>query len=204
WPKSEREVLIELNEVLTRACAPEAKKRHSNAAELAGDLNLILAGRSVRRVYRIERRLRQATLVSVAALVLVFATTFSNWLQRRQRELSEAHARQEAALREQAQESLARAEAAERESQRQLYTALLEQARAAVLTGEVGHRVRALDAVRRAGTISNSAALRGVALAALALPDLRFEREWPATSDTPLAVLDPPFERIALCNGGGP
>src|ERR1043166_5704601 len=44
WPKSEREALIELNEVLARACAPEAKDRHRNAAELAGELNLILAG----------------------------------------------------------------------------------------------------------------------------------------------------------------
>lgn len=204
WPRGESEALIELNEVLARACAPEPKQRHSNAAELAGDLNLILAGRSVRRAYRVERQLRRATFVAAAALVLVFTMVFSNWLQRRQREVSEAHARREEALRVQAQTSLARAEAAERESQQQLYTALLEQARAAVLTGEVGHRVRALDAVRRAGAISNSAALRGVALAALALPDLRFEREWPATEETTLAVLDPPFERIALCDGGGP
>src|SRR5688572_2717168 len=106
WPKSEREGLIELNEVLARACAPEAKQRHSNAAELAGDLNLILAGRSVRRAYRIERRLRRATLVSAVALVLVCAAIFSNWLQRRQREVSDAHARREAALREEAQKSL--------------------------------------------------------------------------------------------------
>src|SRR2546421_1760579 len=123
WPKSEREGLIELNEVLARACAPEAKKRHSNAAELAGDLNLILAGRSVRRAYRVERQLRRATWVSVAALGLVFAALFSHWLQRRQRELSDARAGREIVLRE-------RAETAERESQQQLYTALVEQARA--------------------------------------------------------------------------
>ena len=36
WPKSEREALLELNQVLARACAPEAKQRHGNAAELAG------------------------------------------------------------------------------------------------------------------------------------------------------------------------
>jgi WD40 repeat protein len=95
------------------------------------------------------------------------------------------------------------AEAAERQTEQQLYTALLEQARAAVLTGEAGHRVRALNAARRAGAISNSAALRGVALAALALPDLRLEREFPTTPDTTLAALDPAFERIALCEGEG-
>ena len=73
WPTSEREALLELNQVLARACAPEAKQRHGNAAELAGDLNLILAGRSVRRAYRIEYQLRRAKWFSVAALVLVGA-----------------------------------------------------------------------------------------------------------------------------------
>ena len=43
-------------------------------------------------------------------------------------------------------------EAAEAASQQQLYTALLEQARATVRSGELGQRVRALDAIRRAAT----------------------------------------------------
>ena len=198
WPANERQGLIELNEVLARACASDAKKRHSNAADLAGDLNLILAGRSVRRAYRVERRLRQATLVSAVALGLVIAATFSNWLQHRQRELSEARAEREKVLRE-------RAEAAERMTQQQLYTALLEQARATVLNGELGQRTRALEAVRRAAAISNSAALRGVAIAALALPDLRFERELPYGSGQYgaefMVAMDPAFERVAYCRG---
>lgn len=204
WPRNEREQLLELNEILARACAPEPKHRHGNAAELAGDLNLILAGRSVRRAYRMERRLRSAWIVSIAAIILVLIAVFSNWLQRRQREFSDAQAQREARLRQEAQQSLARAEAAERESQQQLYTALLEQARATVLTAELGQRVRALDAVRRAAAISNSAELRGVAVAALALPDLRFERELPIESDLTLVRLDPAFERVALCRGNGP
>ena len=197
WPAGEREGLIELNQVLARACAPEAKHRHGNAAELAGDLNLILAGRSVRRAYRIERQLRHATLVSVTALALVAAAVFSNWLQRRQRDLSEARAGREILLRE-------RAEAAERGSQQQLYTALLEQARATVLSGELGQRIRSLEAVRRAGAISNSAALRGAAISALALPDLRFERELPVPSDVTMVKLDPAFQRVALSRANGP
>jgi WD40 repeat protein len=201
WPKGEREGLIELNEVLARACAPEAKMRHNNAAELAGDLNLILAGRSVRRAYRVERQLRRATLVAVVALVLVLATVFSNWLQRRQRELADAHARREASLREEAQKSLARAQAAERASQEQLYTALFEQARATVRSGELGQRVRALDAVRRAAQITNTIELQREALAALALPDLRFERELPTGADCTMASLDPKFERLAVARG---
>src|SRR5262249_4894524 len=93
------------------------------------------------------------------------------------------------------------AQAAERRTEQQLYAALLEQARAVVLTGEVGHRVRALDAVRQAGTISNSAVLRGVALSALALPDLRFERDLPIGPGVMRPALDPAFQRIALPRG---
>jgi hypothetical protein len=100
-------------------------------------------------------------------------------------------------LREQTQKSLARAEAAERELQRQLYTALLEQARARMLSGEMGHRVHTLDALRRAGVISNSAELRREVLVALALPDLRFERELSFGADANFAFPDPSFERLA-------
>ncbi|HEY2574001.1 MAG TPA: WD40 repeat domain-containing protein, partial [Verrucomicrobiaceae bacterium] len=81
--------------------------------------------------------------------------------------------------------------------------ALLEQARATVLTGELGHRMRALDALRRAGAISNSAALRGIAMSALALPDLSFVRELPLAPDLTMIQLDPAFERIALCRDRG-
>jgi WD40 repeat protein len=78
---------------------------------------------------------------------------------------------------------------------------LLEQARATVLSGEVGQRIRALDAVRRAASISNSAELRCEAFAALALPDLRVERELPIAPETTLVQLDPFFERVAVCRG---
>jgi hypothetical protein len=73
-----------------------------------------------------------------------------------------------------------------------------------VRSGELGQRVKALDAVRRAAAISNSAALRGVALAAHALPDLRFERELPYGPEFAVRRLDPSFERIAVCRGQGP
>jgi WD40 repeat protein len=97
-----------------------------------------------------------------------------------------------------------RAVTAEQESRQQLYTALLEQARATVRSGEMGQRVRALDAIHRAAAISNSVDLRREVLAALMLPDLRFERTLPYTSDFTLRQLDPKFERIALCRGRGP
>ncbi len=93
------------------------------------------------------------------------------------------------------------AEAAERATQQQLYTALLEQARATVRGGELGQRVRALDAVRRAAAISNSVELRREVFAALALPDLEFEQRLPWPIAFTLRELDPTFERIAVGRG---
>jgi len=60
--------------------------------------------------------------------------------------------------------------------QQQLHSTLLEQARATRLSREMGHRERALEAVRQAAVIMNSGELRREALTALGLPDLRFIR----------------------------
>jgi WD40 repeat protein len=73
-----------------------------------------------------------------------------------------------------------------------------------MLSGEMGHRVHALDAIRRAGAISNSAELRREVLVALALPDLRFERELSFASDANFAFLDPSFERLAVSRAREP
>ena len=96
----------------------------------------------------------------------------------------------------------ARAEAAEQASQQNLYAALLDQARATVRSQELGQRVQSLDALRRAAAITNTPELLQPALAALALPDLRFERDLPLTPDETISELNPSFERIALSRGG--
>jgi serine/threonine protein kinase len=67
---SDRALLMELNEILSRACAPKPKQRHANAAELAGDLKLLLSGGSIRRAYGSEHRLRRATPAAVLAAVV--------------------------------------------------------------------------------------------------------------------------------------
>jgi len=193
----DRAALLELNEVLSRLCAPDPAERYANAAEVAGDLNLVLAGRSVRQAYGVERRWRRATQIFAAALGIAVLATGIVWVQGMRRDEAEARASQERSLRE-------RAESAERESQQQLYTALLEQARATVRSGELGQRVRALEAVRRAATFTNTAELRCEAIAALALPDLRFERSLPFPSEFTARRLDPWFQRAAVCRGTGP
>lgn len=195
WP--DRTEFLELNEVLARLCAPDPARRSTNAADAAGDLNLVLAGRSVRRAYGIERRLRWASrIAALGGAVLALAATVV-WVQEVRQRREAARAAQERSLRE-------RAQAAERSSRQQLYTALLEQARATVRSGELGQRVRALDAIRRAAAISNSVELRREAIAALGLPDLQFERELPLGGDYTARQLDPAFQRVAVANGRRP
>lgn len=189
WPN--REEFLEFNEIVTQLCAPEPGRRYANAAEVAGDLNLILAGRSVRRANGIERRLAQARRISAMTLVgLAICAGVVLFQQSRQRE-AEQRAAHERSLRE-------RAENAERDGRQQLYTALLEQARATVRGGELGQRVKALDAVHRAAAITNTPELRREALTALTLPDLRWQRDLPLGAEFTLKEPDPEFARVAV------
>ena len=205
------EALLELNEVMTRACAPDPKQRYASATELQADLNLFLAGRSLRSARLIERalaRLRKFSYLACAFLLLAagalwFVKNEEHHANERARQASE-RARVEAASRVKETALRLRAESAERATQQQLYQALIEQARATVRSGELGHRVRALDAIRRAAAISNSAELRREVLAALALPDLRFERELTFDREDTHLQLDPSFERLAVGHGKGP
>src|SRR5262249_8588189 len=89
WSGPERDGLLELNEILARACAPESSDRHANAAELAGDLNVLLAGRSIRRAYGYENRLRRAAqIVGIAVLTALLALA-ATWFQQTQRRRAE-------------------------------------------------------------------------------------------------------------------
>jgi WD40 repeat protein/predicted Ser/Thr protein kinase len=182
----------DLETVCARCLEKDPQRRYASAQELADELGRFLKHEPIRarpigpaaRLLRWCRR-KPALAVSISAgvaLLLVIAIGSPIAIVR----INEARKQ---------------AEAAEQRTEQQLYTALLEQARATVLTGEIGQRVRALDAVRRAGAISNSAALRGIAISALELPDLRFERELPIRSGVTRATLDPSFERIALTQG---
>jgi len=97
-----------------------------------------------------------------------------------------------------------RATRAEREARQQLFTALWGEARATVRSGVLGHRVRALEALQLAASISNRVELRREVFAALALPDLRFEREVPIGSNVTSVICDPSLQRMALVRGVDP
>jgi WD40 repeat protein len=193
---------LELHEVILKACEGRRENRYPSVEAMQADLALLQSGQSVRRVRALERRYARLRACGIAGSILLMGALLAAFLAHyRERVAAESRAR-EAALRERVEESLARASSAERQSRQQLYTALLEQAKATVHSGELGQRVRALDAIRRAGAISNTAELRGAAIAALALPDLRLERT--LSTEAPLVRLDPTFERMAICRERNP
>ena len=188
---------IEFHEVILKACEGARERRYQSAEEMQADLALLQSGQSVRRVRTLERRVawaRRAGWAAVAiAVVAVAGVLFAGWRAK----LAEQASAKESALR-------TRAEAAEQDARQKLYSAYLAQARATVLSGEMGRRFRALDAVRAAAAIHNTPELRREAFAALALPDLRVEREIDLGGRVNGVGLDPAFTRYAVARGRGP
>jgi len=195
---------LELHEVILKACEGRREHRYRSVDELQADLLLLQSGQSVRRVRALERRYARLRLSGIAGTALLVCALVG-WLlaDYRARVAAENRAK-ENALRQQAELAQGRAERAEQDGRRQLYAALLEQAKATVRSEELGQRFRALEAIGRAASISNSAELRGAAISAMALPDMRFERRLACATNTTMVQLDPGFERVAICRGTGP
>ena len=195
WP--EHNAVLELNEVLARACSPSSKLRHANAAELAGDLNLLLAGRSIRRAYSVERRLRRFYHAALAASAVALVAVGALWFQRARRAEAEQRAVRELALRQRAQQ-------AENEKSVALRQALLEEARARVGGLEPQRRSQALRALTQAAAIRRDTDLRTVAATALATPEIREVRTWERNRTDPYsAAFDPTCEQRVTADASG-
>ena len=129
--RPDRRELLELNEVILRACAAHPENRYTDAAALLDDLRLLQAGRSVRRLRLAERRLGRALRLA-AALALVAAVAGTGaWVERRR-------ADEELGLRRRAE--------AERDAlaRRSVYAATLAQAQRAIESGDFGRAQRLL------------------------------------------------------------
>lgn len=192
----------DLETICVKCLEKDPKRRYASARELAEELGRLLnhepiRARPVSAPARLWRWCRRKPAVATALffgalLVLVIAIGSPIAIYR-----IDAARQQEAALRH-------RAEVAEHATEQQLHAALLEQARATVRGGELGQRVQALEALRRAAAISNSAGLRREVMAALALPDLQFEREIGIAPGHGTPELDPRFDRLAAGTLRGP
>lgn len=159
--------LLELNAIISRACAAEVKERYASAAEMQADLVLLQSGRSVRGLHAFESRLRAAKragfVAAAVAVAALGALALTSWKARVE---GESRARTEVAL--------VRAAAAELDAKEKLYGASTATAVAELRSDLVGRRFRALDAIKLAAAIRPHAPeLRHAAISALALPDLR-------------------------------
>lgn len=63
--------LLELNDLLVRACAPQSGGRYLKAGEFLSDLLLLQSGQSVRRIRRLERRVRWTAWTLATAVMLL-------------------------------------------------------------------------------------------------------------------------------------
>jgi predicted Ser/Thr protein kinase len=184
----------DLETICTKCLQKEPARRYGSACELAEELGRFLRNEPIRArpinsMDRARRWCRRkpalaTALGAVAGLLLLVIIGAPIAIVRINRALKQA-------------------ETAHSETQQQLYSALVEQARATVRSGELGHRVRALDAIRRAAAITNAPELRREAMAALALADLRFERELPHRSEFAGVRIDPTFGRVARSGEAG-
>jgi WD40 repeat protein len=167
--------LLELNEILFRACENNAQKRYPDAAALLEELLLLQAGKSVRRLRLAERR-TTAALRAAAVLALVAMIASIGVL------IERARANHESALRIQAE--AARDELA----RKNIYSAGLVRAQRALETEDLGRARRILQELKPSD----------------AHPDLRgFEWRvlWNQAQGDDAEILDPhgpPVDRVAF------
>lgn len=71
---TENTLQLELNQILLRACEPHAEKRYATARELRHELELLHAGRSIKRLRHLERRFRTLRIVFAVTAILAIVS----------------------------------------------------------------------------------------------------------------------------------
>ncbi len=130
--RKDRAELLELNEVIVKACAPLAEHRHPDALALLEELKLLQAGKSVRRLRFAERGLSRARRWGLLALGIAVIAGVGAAIERNR------------ADREAAGRAAAEAELAEL-TRRTLYDASLAAAQRALETENFGVAREALE-----------------------------------------------------------
>lgn len=157
--------LLELNAIWLKACAHSAEDRYTSADEMASDLALLQAGRSVKRLRVFERRIRRARQLAGIIAMVALAAGLVGFLERRR-------ASAEHDIRVESDRLRDRAELAEREVRRQLEEARVAQARALIRGHQIGRRQIALNLLTNIQSPTLRVEARGYAATALVLPDL--------------------------------
>jgi eukaryotic-like serine/threonine-protein kinase len=204
----------DLDVICLKCLEKNPSKRYSTAAAFADDLHRFLAdeailARPIGRVEKLGRWARRnpgvATLSSLLALLLLVIGLGGFGLSLRLKSaLGQAEGDRDAARR------------ADAEGKEKLYQSLVSEAKAGRFSRQVGQRFGTLDAIRRASALARELEkppaafdeLRNLAIAALALPDLRPATAWIGDPDekgwvSAYRATDPQFRFVAIANPGG-
>ncbi len=88
--RPDRKELLELNEIVIRACAPHPENRYVDAAALLDELRLLQAGKSVRRLRATERRLGRALRLAAVLAITAAVAGAGAWIEHRRAADAEA------------------------------------------------------------------------------------------------------------------
>jgi hypothetical protein len=116
---AERAELLELDEVIQKACAADPRQRYRSAAQMQEDLLLVKTGKSVRDKHALERRLKIMTRAGAVAAVVLVLGAVSYVLVVREADVAKAAAKTETELRQQAEQATRDAKEARREERKQ-------------------------------------------------------------------------------------
>jgi eukaryotic-like serine/threonine-protein kinase len=211
----------DLEVICLKCLEKESGKRYASAAALADDLHRYLAdepilARPVGRLNRLRRWARRhpsvATLSGLTALLLLIISVGGVGLSLRLR----SALGQSEENRLQAEGDRDSARRAETEGKEKLYQSLVSKAKAERFSRRIGQRYGTLEAVRQAVALARELdkppaafdELRNLAIAALALPDLKPAAEWISEPDetdwhNSYRDVDPRFQFNAATNVDG-
>jgi WD40 repeat protein len=175
--KLDASVPRDLETMVLKCLARDPAERYATAAALAEDLQRFLADRPIRarrtpwheRAWRWCRRNPGWAAMFAVSLTLLTAMAIGG-----------------AVLSLHLSAALARSRRAEHERKKQVFEALVSEAKAQRLSGRAGQRFAALESIRKAAAMareldmpeSTFEELRDLAIAALVRPDIRLVKEW--------------------------
>lgn len=182
--------LLELNEIILRACERDPTRRHATAEDLLGELRLLQGGLSLRRLRQTERRLRFFRRVGIGAAVLALLAFVAVGLARREAARQRANFNAAETLR-------LRAEAAEKSAREQVHETSVALSRASRLSLAAGRRERALAAIRAGASVRPSRELADELIGVLAGEDLRADGMLTNLPAAGVAVFNPDLTAVA-------
>jgi hypothetical protein len=206
----------ELDWIVMKALEKDRTRRYESVHALAADVQRYLRDEPVLacppsnwyRFSKLARRHKAAlTTAGLLSLTLVAATVVLAWKNWQLQEQEQATRHQEQAT----ERELERAQKAEEQTTRELFEALVAEARANRRSRRSGQRFRTLEILRRASAMARQLQLPedrflelcNEAIATLALTDLRVAQEWPEDVTDVAVRFDAALERYACAYQNG-